>query len=312
MIRRLLLVLAVLLVGAVVVPPVCSSFSSDTPPELPLAGRRVALAGGVAVNLLEEGAGPPVVLVHGLPGTGYDWRNTSKALAGRGLRALAYDRVGYGRSDPRPDPSALMIEANARELLALLEALDLHDATVVGWSYGGVTTLFAARDDSSRIGRIVLVGTGGPDSGDAQPPDPGAFMRFLYSDPVLAWRSRVPAVGRGLISALSGVAFSGKEPPEWWIPGVVANFARPETLLAYRGEMFSITGEDVSFPGPTLDRPTLLLHGDDDQLAPVAIAQYLAGVIPNAELKVYPGGSHMLPVLQAEAIADDIASFIGH
>ncbi len=308
MLRRLLLVLALLVLGAVVVPPLCSGLSSEAPPRLPAPGRRVVVANGLAVNLLEEGSGPPLVLVHGLPGTGYDWQNTSAALAARGFRALAYDRVGYGRSDPRPDPSEASVEANTVELLGLLAALDLRDATLVGWSYGGVLSILAAAEDASRIGRIVLVGTGGPDSADAEPLDPGAFMRFLYSDPVLAWRARVPAVGRGLISAISDAAFSSKPQPDWWIPTVVANLSRHETLLAYRGEMFSISG-DGGFPADQVARPTLLLHGDDDRLAPIAIAEYLSGVIPDATLKVYPGGSHMLPVLQAEAVAEDIAAF---
>ncbi|MCP5056525.1 MAG: alpha/beta hydrolase [bacterium] len=312
MLRRLLLGLVLLIAGAIVLPPVCSSFSSEMPPELPPPGRRIALAGGLAVNLMEEGSGPPVVLVHGLPGTGYDWQNTSAALAARGMRALAYDRVGYGRSAPRPDPaSQATVGNNAAELLSLLEVLDLRNATVVGWSYGGVTAMVAAMRDPSRMGRLLLVGTGGPDSAEAQPPDPGGFMRFLYSDPVLAWRSRVPAVGRALISVLSTVAFSEKPMPDWWIPNVTANFSRWETLLAYRGEMFSIPSGDASFPVESIDLPTLLLHGDDDRLAPLAIPQYLAGVIPGAELKVYPGGSHMLPVLQGEAIADDIVGFLG-
>src|SRR5688500_4101468 len=130
-IRRILLALLLLVFAAIALPPLWFRLFREPAPELPPPGRRVALASGVGVNVLEEGAGPPVVLVHGLPGTAYEWRETSAALAERGRRAIAYDRVGYGWSDPRPD-AAFSVESNAAELLGLLEALGLDDVTVVG------------------------------------------------------------------------------------------------------------------------------------------------------------------------------------
>lgn len=309
MLSRICVGIGVVILALLVIPPLWFTAFPDSPPPLPPAGRRVELADGTGVNVLERGEGRPVVLVHGLPGSAYDWRETMAALASSGVRAIAYDRVGYGRSDLRPPGEPHSVSANADELLEILDGLDLEDVTVVGWSYGGVTAMVAAMQAPERITHLVLVGTGGPDSADAQPPEPPGFMRFLYSDPVLAWRSRIPPLTNALIAVSSEQAFSGQPQPDWWIPGVQANFARPGTVLTYRGEMFSIDGGE--FPAERIALPTLLLHGDDDRLAPLAISEYLATVIPGSELRITPGGSHMLPVTHAEALVEAIVAF-GH
>ncbi len=311
---RFLRVVGLLLGAVIVLPPLWYVvFPADPPPELPPAGKRVDLGNGVAVNVLEEGTGSAVVLIHGLPGSAYDWRVLMPELASRGYRAIAYDRVGYGRSDPRSDDD-FTPEANAEELLALLERLELEDATVVGWSYGGVTAMFGSMRDSSRMARLVLVGTGGPDSADAQPPEPSAVAAFFYSDPVLRWRVAVPSTGVALMKLLSGIAFSGGPQPDWWLEGLRANFARMETLLTYRSEMSGIFDESSEagsggFGADTIALPTLILHGDDDRLAPVSIARYLHTQIPNSTLHEIQGGSHMLPVTHAGELAAQIAAF---
>jgi pimeloyl-ACP methyl ester carboxylesterase len=310
MLSRICVALAALFVALIALPPLWYTLSPATPPTMPPAGRRIELADGTGVNVIETGEigeGRPIVLVHGLPGSAYDWRNTLTALGERGVRAIAYDRVGYGHSDPRAAGAPHTVETNADELLELLDAMDLEDVTVVGWSYGGATAMAAAMRAPERISHLVLVGTGGPDSADAAPPEPPGFMKFLYSDPVLAWRSRIPPLTNGLISASSEQAFSGQAQPSWWIPGVQANFARPETVLTYRAEMFSI--EPGEFHAERIAIPTLLLHGDDDRLAPLAISEYLVTVIPGSELRITSGGSHMLPVTHANALAEAITGF---
>ncbi len=312
--KRFLLIVGLLVGAVIVLPPLWYVvFPADPPPNLPPAGKRVDLGTGVSVNVLEEGSGSAVVLVHGLPGSAYDWRALLPELARRGTRAIAYGRVGYGRSDPRPDHD-FTPEANADELLALLERLELKDATVVGWSYGGVTAMLASMRDPSRIARLVLVGTGGPDSADAKPPAPSAAMALLNSDPVLRWRAAVPSIGVALMKAGSGIAFSGGPQPAWWLEGLRANFARPETVVTYFSEMSGMadpSSEEGSglFAVDTIALPTLLLHGDDDRLAPVAIARYLHTQIPNSTLHEIAGGSHMLPVTHANEVATRIAGF---
>ena len=309
-VRRVLVFALVVIAALVVLPPLYYTlFAPEPPPPLPEPGQRVELANGHAVNAIEKGSGPTVVLVHGLPGMSYDWRETIDALAARGRRAIAYDRVGYGHSEPRKD-GRFTPEGNARDLLAFLDALALENATVVGWSYGGATAMTAAMARPPRLARLVLVGTGGPDSADAEPPEPNALMRAFYSEPVLRWRTAVPPVGVALMRALSNEAYSGKPQPDWWLDGLRANFSRWDTLLTFRGEIFGVGAEaNADWDPAAIPVPTLILHGDDDRLAPIGIARYLDTVIPDSTLVEYPGGSHMLPVLQADDLADRIAAF---
>jgi pimeloyl-ACP methyl ester carboxylesterase len=304
--RRTLLVLLLLVAALIALPPLFFRLFPVEPPALPAAGRRIALADGVAVNAIERGQGPPVVLVHGLPGCAYDWTPLADALGARGLHAIAYDRVGYGRSDARRDGD-FTIAGNARDLLRLLESEDLRDATIVGWSYGGATAIQAAREDASRMARLVLVGSAGPT--DEPPPGPPALFAVLFSGPVMNWMAAVPPVGAGLQRAMSGNAFSGQPQPDWWLPQLRANFAAPATRLTFReeGARFDPTGLD---PAP-IERPILVVHGDDDRLAPLAIGEWLARHAQDGRIEIVKGGSHMLPITHAEWLADRIAAFAG-
>ncbi len=308
MIRRLFagfLLLSVLLIAG---PPLWYAvFPADPAPDLPAPGSRVVLSSGVGINLVEAGVGRPVLLLHGLPGCAYDWRALVPELADRGYRAIAIDRSGYGHSDPNP-AGDYSVRRNADEVIELMERMDLEDVVLVGWSYGGATSTVVAARRPERLGQLVLIGTGGPEGPDDTPPEPNAVMRAFYSEPVMRWRSAVPPLARGLIQLLSVQAYSENPMPDWWVPGLLANFKSWHTLLTYRGEMFGLDVED-GFDYAEIRVPTLLLHGDDDRLAPIGIARYLVTQIPGAELIETAGGSHMLPVLQAANLADQIARF---
>ncbi len=305
LVRRALLALLVLLLALLVLPPLWFALFPVARTPLPPAERRVALPGGVAVNVLEAGragTSPPIVLVHGLPGSAYEWRSTLDALAARGRHALAYDRVGFGHSDPRPDDSPFTVEQNARELLAVLEALDLRGVIVVGWSYGGVTAMAAARQDPSRIAALVLVGSAGPGSETREPP---LLVRMVMSPAGLLWLRAVPPVARGVRTAASQVAFSEQAQPDWWLPLLEANLGRTATGVAYVQEMRGMREQPLPDTGG-LEVPVLVVHGDDDRLAPVAIGRELARRAPAGRLVEVPGGSHMLPITHAELLAREI------
>jgi pimeloyl-ACP methyl ester carboxylesterase len=223
-------------------------------------------------------------------------------LAARGFRAIAYDRVGYGRSDARRD-GEYTFAANARELTLLLAALDLRDATVVGHSYGGGTAIVAAQQDPSRIARLVLVGSVGP----GLPMGASRVAAVLFSGPVLAWVAAVPPVSAAMQAALSADAFSGQPQPDWWLPALAANLGGGDTRRTMREE--GAAYERQAVPDPMgLSLPVLVIHGEDDRLVPVAVGRELARRAPNARLVLVPGGSHMLPVTYAELLADEIAT----
>ena len=175
----------------------------------------------------------------------------------------------------------------------------------------GTSTGLDGRRVAPSAMEYVLMGTGGPDSADAEPPEPPFIMTLLNSEPVLRWRWAVPPTGVALMRAGSDMAFSGGPQPDWWLEGLRANFERWGTLMAYTGEMRGVAGAsiDATFDPESLLQPVLILHGDDDWAAPVEIGRYLHTVIPRSELIEIEGGSHMLPVTHAAELADRIAAF---
>jgi pimeloyl-ACP methyl ester carboxylesterase len=304
-IRTALLVGGALVAAALSLPPLWFTAFPEPVAELPPAGRRVEVAPHVAVNVIEAGKGPPVVLVHGHPGSGYDWSPLMRTLAARGYRVLAYDRVGYGRSDGRTNGS-YTVGANADELLALLAAEHLRDALVVGWSYGGGVAIVAARKDASRVARLALVGSVGPGIENREGPPP-LLMEFI-AGPGLTWLARVPPLARRVRTAMTATAFDPDPIAPGYLSQLDANFGRPHTLETFRSEGRDLDGQANLDPS-AIDLPILIVHGDRDRLVPLAVGQELHRRAQRSELWVVPGGSHMLPVTHAEALADRIAAF---
>ena len=309
MLRRVLMALLVLVVAAIGVPPLWYTAFPYPAPDLPPPGRLVEVEPGVHVNVIEEGSGPPVVLVHGHPATGYDWQPLMHELAARGRLAIAYDRVGYGRSDGRTN-DAYTVAANADELLGLLKALQLEHVELVGWSYGGGTAIAAARKDPSRIDRLVLIGSVGPGIEERDAP-PAAVMAFMRG-PGLSWLASVPPLGRRFQAMMTGVAFSPEGITPGYLDQLAANFAAPHTLQTYRSEGGDLDGTADIDPA-ALTLPVLVIHGADDHLVPVAVGRTLAEHAPNARLWVIPQAGHMLPLTRPSKLADHLVAFAdGH
>jgi len=300
--RRSLLTILGLLVAALALPPLWFTVFPAVAPSLPAPGGHVTLPQGVGLNVLDVGAGSTLVLIHGLPGCAYDWAQLPQALAARGRRAVAYDRVGYGRSDPRPD-DAYTVEANASELLSLLEVLDLRDVTLVGWSYGGAVAIRAAHRNPQRIAGLALVASPGPTFVWEQPP---LLERLLFSEPVMAWARSVPPVARAFAREQSRVAFSRPSYPAWWIPQLLANMLQPATTRAWLRESALLSVEGLDPTG--LHMPVLVIQGSNDHMVPLTVAQDLARRSGGA-LLVVKGGSHMLPITHTALLAERLARF---
>jgi non-heme chloroperoxidase len=307
--RRILLVLVLLLTAAVALPPLWFKLFPAKVLQLDAPETFVALASGARMHAIVRGEGPPVVLVHGLPGQASEWRETTQLLAALGRRVIAIDRIGYGHSDAR-DGADFSFDANARELREMLDALDLADVTVVGWSYGGGTAITAAHQQAAsggepRIARIVLVGSTGPAGEQSAPP---AIVGILFSRPVLRWVRSIPPLGLALQRAMSANAYSEQPQPEWFLPGLAANMAQAKTQEAFVSEGAQLPRD--AMPDTTgLALPILVIHGDDDRLVPIEVGRTLAHDNSRAELVEVVDGSHMLPVTHAELLADRIASF---
>ena len=291
-----------LMIIALVLPIVWYEIFPEAAKTLPPPGERILVGEGRAVNMIERGEGSPIVLVHGSPGSAYDWAPTFDALVKRGHRVIAYDRGGYGYSDLQGD-GVYTIDKSARELLAFLENLGLQDVTLVGWSYGGLTVIAAALEDPSRIARLVLLGSGGYAENPPEPP----FGMEAVMGLTLPWVSRVPPASRFFQEAFSQHAFSPDPVPNWWLLQLEANLQRPGTLAAQIGEdaTFDWEGPD---PAP-IDRPILIIHGEEDALVPLSVGEWLQDRSSNSELWIVEDAGHMLPIIYPEPLADRISAF---
>ena len=305
--RRVLVLLVLFAVGAVVVPPVIAPYVGWRRDDaLPPAGETLALSSGHAVNVLDRGDGEPLVLVHGLPGSGYHWQPLSQALASAGLRAISYDRVGYGYSSRRVPSEPHDFETNALDLIGLLDALELDSATVVGWSYGGGVALEAARVAPGRIDALVLVASTGPAHGVEPVSDPVA--RLLFRPRVMRW------------------TLDAGFPSHWWADAILAEFFgdtpvppgfrdRGLALLRHAHGYRTWLRESEQYrpaalkPEPVAAR-ALVVHGTDDRVMPLPVGEDLARRLPNGELQLVFGGDHMLPVSSTKELAGYIVAFL--
>ena len=308
--RKILVGAVAIVVVLVVVPPILSRVLGWGPDEsaIPAPGRFVEVAGGHRLNVLETGSGPAIVLVHGLPGSAYDWRPLPERLERGARRIVWYDRVGYGRSDRRGAEEAFTLEANALELLGLLDALGIDRATLVGWSYGGGVVQRAALRAPHRVTRLVLVGSIGPSS---EPDALSWAKRLLHSAPVQRWGLAAGLPARARLRQISALAFGSAEAiPPGWTEQTLALMSLPGSIHTWRRE------------GPRLDRdgfdqlrvedlrvPTLVIHGSDDLLVPARVGEDLHRRIARSELLMVPQGSHMLPITHPDLLADRILAF---
>ncbi|MDJ0788541.1 MAG: alpha/beta hydrolase [Myxococcota bacterium] len=307
--RRVLLGGIIGLALLIAAPPLYYTLFGDSPPPLPAPDTHVDLPDGRRIHLLDEGVGEPLLLVHGLPGVSWDWGDTRPALVERGFRVLSMDRAGYGHSDPRKDAGAYTYESNGQDVVDLLAAMGLESAVVVGWSFGGGTTIHAARLSPERVRGAVLVASSGPLPEGLELPGPPPVFQLLFSPPVLRWIGAVPPLSEGLRRSTTLQAFSEQPVPDWWHTQLAASMAQDKTRQAWVAE-----GENASPPWSDLDPgglepPVLVIHGTEDRFVPLAIGEGLAERAPKARLVVVEAGSHMIPVTHAGRVADAIAEF---
>jgi non-heme chloroperoxidase len=272
------------------------------PPPLPAAGQRISLPSGYHLNVIDEGTGAAVILVHGLPGSAYDWQPLPERLRAAGFRVIRYDRVGYGHSDRRRTDGEHHLDANARELLELIAMLELHSPIVAGWSYGGGVALRAAAESPSAIGAIGLIGSIGPTTTMGSP----RVKRVL--EPVRRWALASGLPARAVIRLLGPIFFSGGAVPAWWPSHALAVIAAPGALHTWHMEE---TYSDASRLVPErIGVPTVIIHGTADNNVAPATAGELHGRIRGSRLLQVEGGSHMLPNTHAELVVQALKELV--
>jgi non-heme chloroperoxidase len=253
--------------------------------------------------------GQVVTFSHGWPLTSDNWENQMFFLASHGYRCVAHDRRGHGRSS-QPWTGNEM-DTYADDLLALFEHLDLRGATMVGHSTGGgEVARFIGRHGTSRVARAVLV--------SAVPPimvktenNPGGLPLDVFDglrQSFLADRSQF------FLDVPTGPFFGFNRPgakvsqgmiQSWWLQGMMGGFKNTyDCIKAFSGTDFT---EDLK----KMTVPTLILHGDDDQIVPIGASALLsAKLVPNATLKVYPGAPHALPDTHKDQVNADLLAFL--
>ena len=272
------------------------------------SGTRIMTKDGTRIYYRDWGKGQPVVFSHGWPLSGDAWENQMLFLAQNGYRTIAHDRRGHGRSD---QPSAGNdLDTYADDLAALFEELDLHDAVVVGHSTGGgEVTRYIGRHGTSRVARAVLVSAIPPLMLKTEANPEGlpievfdGLRNGLIADPSQFYKDlSVPFFGANR----PGSEVSQGARDAFWLQSEQAGLKNSYECI----KAFSET--DLTEDLKRFDVPTLIVHGDDDQIVPIVASALISSkIVEDTTLKVYEGAPHGLAVTHKDRLNDDLLTFI--
>jgi non-heme chloroperoxidase len=264
---------------------------------------------GAQIYYKDWGSGQPVVFSHGWPLTSDAWEAQMFFLASNGYRCIAHDRRGHGRSSQPWNGNDM--DTYADDLAQLFEALDLKSAIMIGHSTGGgEVARFIGRHGTQRVSKAVLMG--------AVPPimvktaaNPGGLPLDVFDGfrkAYLADRSQF------FLEVASGPFFNFNRPgakvsqgliQSWWRQGMMSGHKNAyDCIKAFSETDFT---EDLK----RFDVPTLIVHGDDDQIVPIAASALLsAKLVKDSTLKVYKGGSHSLGDTSKDQLNADLLAFL--
>jgi len=254
------------------------------------------------------GAGQPVVFSHGWPLTADAWESQMVFLGAAGYRAIAHDRRGHGRSSQPWNGNEM--DTYADDLAILIEALDLKDAVLVGHSTGGgEVARYIGRHGTSRVAGAVLVGAVAPLMLKT-PANPGGLPIDVFD----GIRAGVAADRSQFFKDLTEPFYGANRPGSKVSQGVKDAFWLQGMLGGHKGlldciKAFSET--DFTEDLKEIDVPTLIIHGDDDQIVPIdAAGRASAKIVRDATLKEYPGGPHGLADTHKDQLNADLLAFV--
>jgi len=227
---------------------------------------------------------PPLVLVHGAGGTRLHWPPTLRRLPG--VEVYALDLPGHGEA---PGPWQSTIEGYRQAIVEWMQALGLPPAVIVGHSMGGALALSLALDAPERVAGIVLVGT-------------GARLRV---HPLLLEAAASGGLPTETLATLVSWWYS-PEAPHRLRELATRVLAATNTEVLY-GDFLACDGFDVMERLGAIDRPALVVVGEDDRMTPVKYARFLAENLPVARLEVIPGAGHMV-MLEKPAAVEQVLS----
>ncbi len=263
---------------------------------------------GTQIYFKDWGTGKPVVFSHGWPLSADAWDAQMLFLGQHGYRVIAHDRRGHGRSSQSWGGNDL--DTYADDLAELIEALDLKDITLVGHSTGGgEVTRYVGRHGNKRLSGLVLMGAIPPVMLKSEE-NPGGLPISVFDD----LRAGVVADRSQFMKDLS-IPFYGYNKPDAKISqGVRDSFWLQAMQVSVVGtydciKAFSET--DLTEDLKKIEVPTLILHGDQDQIVPIADSALLSSkIVKNAVLKIYPGAPHGMSVTRADEVNADLLAFL--
>jgi non-heme chloroperoxidase len=263
---------------------------------------------GTRLNYNDWGAGQPIVFSHGWPLSAEAFEDQMFFLASRGYRCVAHDRRGHGRSSQPWNGNDL--DTYADDLAELVEALDLKDAVHVGHSTGGgEVARYIGRHGTGRVAKAVLIG--------AIPPlmlktadNPGGLPIEVFDQ----LRAGVVADRSQFWKDLSLPFYGYNRPGAKVSDGVREAFWRQGMMAGFPAAYFCIKAFSETDLTPDLgkiDVPTLILHGNDDQIVPIgASAMRSSKMIKSATLKVYEGAPHGMCTTRKDQVNADLLAFL--
>ncbi|WP_376098684.1 alpha/beta fold hydrolase [Roseomonas sp. CCTCC AB2023176] len=265
-------------------------------------------ADGTALHYNDWGSGHPVVMIHGWPLSGAMWEYQALFLASNGCRVVAYDRRGFGESG-KPW-TGYDYDTFADDLAAILDGLDLQGVTLVGFSMGGgEVARYLSRHGAGRIARAVLVGAVTPFL--AQTPDHPAGAPASVFEQMIAGL----VDDRASFLASFGKKFFGAGLLNFSVSGATLDWAQRLALMASPKATVDCVrafgGTDFRQDMVAFTVPTLIIHGDADDIVPIDISgRAAARLVPGARLVEYPGAPHGLFFTERLRLNADLLNFI--
>ena len=305
--KRLLQVVGLLVFLVVVIPFMGPWLGlADYRAMAPEPGERINLSNEEHLTISRAGSGKPLVVVHGYPGTGSMMLPLARALAQDGYSAITYDRNGYGHSSRRSSNVRANPTANAQDLLRLIEALELEDPFIVGYSYGGGVALEANRLDPDAFSKLALIASIGDNS--ERPDKPKGIGRLFFSVPMMRWMMGTEFIAMRMGQEGNAAMFNPNPGDETFLKQAFAGLSMPgvpETMIRERMERYQ--GFDGFQPEATT-ACTLIIHGVDDLVVPAKSAQVLKDAILGSELHLLNNAGHAVVILQPDRLAELIAN----
>lgn len=268
----------------------------------------VTTGDGTRIAYKDWGKGQPIVFAHGWPLSADAWDAQLLYFSQNGYRVIAHDRRSHGRSDQTFHGNDM--DTYADDLAAVINALDLKDAVLVGHSTGGGEVAhYIGRHGTGRVAKAALIG--------AVPPlmlktaaNPDGLPKEVFDGIRAGVANNRSQFYLDLTTPFYGFNRPGAKVSEglrqsFWLQGMAGGIKGQYDCIREFSEV------DYTDDLKRIDVPTLILHGDDDQIVPIGTSAIAAAKIaPKAELKVYQGGSHGLAQVETERFNADLHAFI--